>query len=84
MGGGGAITRQKRLGSGWTLLEWGINHGFTITMLTDGIRMRKVTAWIGYAETTSNNISISWLQTIPCGGIQARNDSGQIVEYTYL
>ena len=83
MGGGGSVTKQKRLGSGWTLLEWGINHGFSITMHTNGIRMRKVTSWVGYSETTSNRISISWWQTLPWGGIQARGDSGQIVEYTY-
>jgi hypothetical protein len=45
--------------------------------------MRKVTSWIGYGETTSQNISISWWQTIPWGGIQAKGTPGETVKYTY-
>jgi len=83
MGGGTPVERAKTLGSDWTLLEWGINNGFSITMHTGGIRMRKVTDWVGYSETGSNHISISWYQTIPWGGIQAKGKNGQRVEYTY-
>lgn len=82
-GGGGSVSRSKVLGSGWTLLEWGVNNGFSITMHTNGIRMRKVTFWVGYSETSSDHISISWYQTLPWGGIQAMGKSGQRVEYTY-
>jgi hypothetical protein len=83
MGGGGPVEKSKTLGSGWTLLEWSINHGFSITMHTSGVRMRKWTNGIGYSETTSNHISISWYQTLIVGGIQARGREGQVVNYTY-
>ncbi len=84
MGGGRSPTSlTKVLGSGWTLLEWGINNGFSITMHTNDIKMRKVTSWVGYSETSENHISIRWYQTIPWGGIQAKGKSGQRVEYTY-
>ncbi|MHC4646274.1 MAG: hypothetical protein ACYTBJ_12300 [Planctomycetota bacterium] len=83
MGGTHPVKRTKILGGGWTLLEWSINSGFSITMHTPGIRMRKVWCWIGYSETSSQNISVSWYQTIPWGGIQARGDAGQRVDYTY-
>lgn len=83
MGGGGSVERSKTLGSDWTLLEWSINSGFCITMHTRYIRMRKVTSWVGYSETDSDHICISWYQTIPWGGIQAKGKAGQTVEYTY-
>ncbi len=53
MGGGRPVRRSKRLGSGWTLLEWGVNHGFTINMLTGGMRLRRVTTWVGHGETSA-------------------------------
>ncbi len=83
MGGGSPVPRRKTLGSGWTILEWGINNGFSITMRTPGVRMRKVTNWVGYSETGGDHISINWWQTIPWGGIQARGRAGQVVDYTY-
>ena len=83
MGGGGSVERTKTLGSDWTLLEWSVLSGFSITMHTREVRMRKVTAWIPWGETSSNHISISWVQTIPWGGIQAKGYPGQKAEYTY-
>jgi hypothetical protein len=83
MGGASSVKRTKTLGSDWTLLEWGVFAGFSITMGTDGVRLRKVTAWIPYGETTSKTLGIGWYQTIPWGGIQAKGRPGQTVEYTY-
>lgn len=83
MGGSSSVGRKKVLGSGWTLLEWGVNNGFTITMHSPGVRLRKVTCWIPYGETDAESISISWWQTFPWGGIQARGRAGQSVSYTY-
>ena len=83
MGGSSVVERQKTLGSDWTLLEWSIFSGFSITMHTEGVQMRKDTAWIGYSETTASSISISWWQTIPWGGIQAKGRPGQSVSYSY-
>lgn len=83
MGGDGSVERRKYLSSGWTLLEWGVNNGFSITMHSHEVRLRKTTCWIPYSETTGRHISISWYQTIPWGGIEAQGQSGQLVEYTY-
>ena len=77
------VSQTKTLGSGWTTLEWTVNHGFTITMHTSGIRMRKTWNGIGYGETTSSTISIHWILTIPYGSIQAKGKAGQEVTYTY-
>jgi hypothetical protein len=84
MGGGSAsVEKRKELGSGWTLLEWGINHGFSITMHATGVSMRKSWCGAGHSETKSDHISISWWETIPWGGIEAKGRSGQVVSYTY-
>ncbi len=83
MGGSKSVTKAKKLGNDWTLLEWSIWSGFSITMHTAGVRLRKVTVWIGHSETKNNHLSISWYETIPWGGIQAKGYPGQTVEYTY-
>jgi len=84
MGGSKSAERTKKLGDGWTLLEWSIFSGFSISMHTREVQLRKVTAWIPYGETNSDHISIGWYQTLPWGGIQAKGRAGQIVEYTYF
>lgn len=83
MGGSKPVRRTRRLGSGWTTLEWSSFSGFGITMHTEGIRLRKRSAWIPWGETRAAHIEISWYQTIPYGDIQGKGRPGQTVEYDY-
>ncbi|SFL94459.1 hypothetical protein [Nitrosomonas communis] len=84
MGGPSSVERSKKLGDGWTTLEWSALSGFCITMHTDNIRLRKRWSGIPYGETSGNHLCLSWLQTLPYGDIQAKgNRPGIVVSYTY-
>lgn len=80
--------RQASLGEGWTKLEDSGFFGFTITMITPDIALRKrisillIPGWpIG--ETLDAGITVNWYEAIPYARVEAKGRTGQSVQYVY-
>jgi hypothetical protein len=88
MGSAVQATRQATLGEGWTKLEDSGFVGFTITMITPNIALRKrisillIPGW-PVGETLDAGINVNWYEAIPYARVEAKGRTEQIVQYVY-